>query len=225
MLSKIFVNSLIITVLCVACQPQQSFDMPQANVVATLQSYGTAHADSLVTLTSNMGTIQLKLYAQTPLHRANFLRLVQGGFYREGIFYRNVDGIAIQGGNAPKANLRPLYKIPMELTYVCFHKRGALAMASAEPSEWSSSSEFYIVGGKKYTDELLNEIEAQQKRKFTPQQRATYTQIGGYDAFDGKYTVIGEVVEGMDIVDKLTALKVYDTDKPVEKVKFSFVGQ
>jgi cyclophilin family peptidyl-prolyl cis-trans isomerase len=198
----------------------KKFEIPQDKVSSTLMAYAPQYApDERVTLKTSEGDITLKLYAETPLHRANFLHLCKNQYYNHGLFYRIADGLLIQGGNQPDIP-RLQYELPQEIQPAFYHKRGAIAMASDKPSQFSSATEFYIVGGRKYTQIALDEFQQELKKSFSKTQQEVYKTMGGDPRLDGNYTVFGEVEAGMEVVDKIAAKKVYQTDKPVQKITF-----
>ncbi|SIR09192.1 peptidylprolyl isomerase [Pontibacter lucknowensis] len=178
------------------------------NVVEVLTAYEKEHPDSLILISTRHGDIKLRLYPETPLHRANFVRLTKAGFYDQGEFYRVVKGFAVQGGDSDNRTMKQgAYKIPQEFNPNYIHKRGALAMArygdERNPEKESSSHNFYITLGEPRTLQELRAYEAQHNIKYTPQQIELYTTIGGEPALDQEYTVFGEVIEGMDVIDKI----------------------
>ncbi|WP_299987031.1 peptidylprolyl isomerase [uncultured Pontibacter sp.] len=178
------------------------------NVVEVLTAYEKEHPDSLILISTRHGDIKLRLYPETPLHRANFVRLTKAGFYDQGEFYRVVKGFAVQGGDSDNRTMKQgAYKIPQEFNPNYIHKRGALAMArygdERNPDKESSSHNFYITLGEPRTLQELRAYEAQHNMKYTPQQVELYTTIGGEPALDQEYTVFGEVIEGMDVIDKI----------------------
>ena len=178
------------------------------NVVEVLTAYEKEHPDSLILISTRHGDIKLRLYKETPLHRANFVRLTKAGFYDQGEFYRVVQGFAVQGGDSDNRTMKQGgYKIPQEFSPKYIHKRGALAMArygdERNPDKESSSHNFYITLGEPRTVQELRAYEAQHNIKYTPEQEKLYTTIGGEPALDQEYTVFGEVVEGMDVVEKI----------------------
>lgn len=140
-----------------------------------LTEYGKQNPENEVVIKTVGGDITIKLYAETPLHRANFIRLVKSNYYVSRKFYRIVYQTAIQGGGEYLDQLD--YLVPPEYHPELTHKRGAIAMArydEGNPEKASSPTEFYIV---------TNEIEAQK--------------------LNGNYVVFGEVIKGMDVIDKI----------------------
>ncbi|MCJ8167225.1 peptidylprolyl isomerase [Pontibacter sp. E15-1] len=189
------------------------------NAVEVLRAYGQKHPDSLVTIMTRHGTIKLRLYHDTPLHRANFIRLTKAGFYNEGEFYRVVKDFAVQGGDSDERKMRQgSYKIPQEFNPGHIHKRGALAMArygdERNPEKESSSHNFYIVTGKPVGLDELRAYEAQHNMQYTPEQIQTYLAVGGAPGLDTEYTVFGELVEGMDVVAQIEQEPVDGTNWP-----------
>src|SRR5690606_12788213 len=153
------------------------------NVVEVLIAYEKEHADSLVIISTRHGDIKLRLYPETPLHRANFVRLTKAGFYDQGEFYRVIKGFAVQGGDSDTRTMKNgAYKIPQEFNPKYIHKRGALAMArygdERNPEKESSSHNFYITLGEPRTVQELRAYEAQHNIKYTPEQIKLYTTIG-----------------------------------------------
>jgi len=187
--------------------------------VAELTNYGKQHPDSLAVISTRHGDIKVRLYKDTPLHRANFVRLTRAGFYDQGEFYRVVKGFAIQGGDSDNRTMsQGSYKIPQEFSPKYIHKRGALAMArygdERNPEKESSSHNFYIVLGEPVPEETLRAFEAQHNMQYTPEQLDIYKTIGGEPGLDTEYTVFGEVVAGMDVVEKIAQEPVDGTNWP-----------
>ena len=186
-----------------------------------------------VLIETTKGNITVVLYDDTPLHRDNFVKLAESGFYEGLLFHRVIKNFMIQGGDpmskdaAPNARLGngdPGYTIPAEIVYPKhFHKKGALAAArtgdNVNPERRSSGSQFYIVQGQPYTDMKLDQYEKALGRTFTTKERDAYATIGGTPHLDNQYTVFGEVVEGLGVVDKIAAVETGVADRPVEDVK------
>lgn len=194
------------------------------NVVAKLEEFGKNNPDSLAVIGTRHGDIKVRLYKETPLHRANFVRLAKAGFYDQGEFYRVVKGFAVQGGDSDERTMKQgAYKIPQEFNPKYIHKRGALAMArygdDRNPEKESSSHNFYIVTGESLDKEQLLAFEQKHGIDYTPEQEKIYLSIGGEPGLDTEYTVFGEVVEGMDVVEKIEQEPVDASEWPRQVVK------
>lgn len=181
---------------------------------------------------TSMGDITIALYDNTPLHKENFLKLVKSDYYNDILFHRIIQGFMIQTGDpdskgAPAGKMLgsggPDYTIPAEFRKENYHKRGAVAAArqgdQVNPTKASSGSQFYIVDGKKFTQAELSQITMSYGTTFTKEQIEVYTTIGGAPFLDMQYTVFGEVVEGMDVVDKIAAQKKDRFDRPFNDIK------
>jgi cyclophilin family peptidyl-prolyl cis-trans isomerase len=209
----------ILSTALIGCdKKKESIEITRENLTEVLTAYGKANPENEVTIQTEMGTIKLKLYDETPLHRANFIKLIKEGTYENASFYRIFYQFMIQGGIFP--NELP-YTIPAEFNTKYIHKKGALSMAQSEdnnPNRESSSSEFFIVHGSTYMGYQVENDEQNFKLELTPEQKQIYQTQGGYMSLDQQYTVFGEVTEGLDVVDKIASEKVYDGDKPVKKI-------
>jgi cyclophilin family peptidyl-prolyl cis-trans isomerase len=189
-----------------------------------------------VEMITTQGNIILRLYDSTPLHRDNFLRLVKSHYYDGVLFHRVIKNFMIQGGDPDSKTAKagqalgeggPSYTIPAEFHETLFHKKGALAAAregdKVNPEKRSSGSQFYIVQGKKFTDGALDTLEIMRMkgRKIPLAHREVYKTQGGTPHLDGNYTVFGEVVKGLDIVDKIAsaATSKDPADRPVADVR------
>ena len=181
-------------------------------------------SESVVDIITSMGNIKIKLYNETPLHRDNFLRLAESGALNGSVFHRVIKGFMIQGGGKPGTNGAGSIgaTIPAEILPEFIHKKGALCAArmgdQVNPKKESSGSQFYIVHGRVHTEGDLNAMEPRMKRKFTENQRSVYTTMGGAPHLDGDYTVFGEVLEGLDVVDKIAGVATNRTvpNAPIE---------
>ena len=239
----------------------------------------TNKEENLYKIETSYGDITIRLYEETPKHTENFEKLVKKGFYEDLLFHRVIEGFMIQGGDpvskdAPKGTLLGEedagYTLPAEFNDSLFHKKGIIAAAregdQVNPEKRSSSSQFYIVQGKVFTneelDKLENRINASTKKRATqkyiqqatvegmeenkeidyevliPQaeayaqhymdsvgyykipefKREAYRTIGGTPRLDGNYTVFGEVVEGMEVIDKIASIDTDENDRPVNDV-------
>ncbi|MES2429972.1 MAG: peptidylprolyl isomerase [Bacteroidota bacterium] len=183
-----------------------------------------------VKITTDSGVIIVRLYDSTPLHRDNFVKLVKEGFYDSLIFHRVIQDFMIQGGdplskNAPSGTALgmgggDMQRIPAEFRPSLIHKKGALAAArDNNPERASSACQFYLVQGKKYSNEELSGLEAQMGIKYTPAQRNIYTTIGGTPFLDMNYTVFGEIESGLNVIDKIAKVSKDPGDRPLIDVR------
>lgn len=188
----------------------------------------------LVSLETSFGTMTIRLYDNTPQHRDNFIKLAEEGFYKDLLFHRVINGFMIQGGDpnsrgaGPDAQLGsggPSYTIPAEFNKELIHKKGALAAArtgdQVNPQKRSSGSQFYIVQGSIQTESGLTRVEDMKGFKYTDEQKKIYMSIGGTPFLDQDYTVFGEVIEGIDVIDKIASVRTARADKPMEDVKMN----
>ena len=188
----------------------------------TCSAQKATEKETVVVIKTSMGTIKAKLYNDTPLHRDNFLKLVNEGCYNGSPFHRVINQFMIQGGQNADGRLDPGYTVPAEFKDNHFHKKGALAAArqgdQVNPKKASSGSQFYIVQGKVYDDKALDMLEGRMGKVFSAKERQAYKTVGGTPFLDGEYTVYGEVTEGLEVVDKIAAVKTGRMDVPVEPV-------
>ena len=191
----------------------------------------------LVEVRTDMGRMVVALYNETPEHRDNFLKLVQEGFYDSLLFHRVIPGFMVQGGDpesrsaAPGqmlGNGGPGYTVPAEIVPGLVHTKGALAAArqgdQVNPEKRSSGSQFYLVQGKPFQPNELDMVAQRASRHGTPvtyseEQKETYATEGGAPHLDGSYTVFGEVIEGLDVIDRIAAVQRDGRDRPVSDVR------
>jgi len=181
-----------------------------------------------VVIETEYGKIVMMLYDNTPKHRDNMIKLANEHYYDSTLWHRVIPQFVIQGGDpaskhAAKGQLLgdgeygP--RIPAEINDSDYHKRGAVGMArDNNPDKMSSGCQFYIVTGKLWTDKELDMIEMRLGRKLSATQRETYKTKGGTPHLDGGYTVFGEVIEGMDIVDKISNVARDHNDRPEQDI-------
>jgi peptidyl-prolyl cis-trans isomerase B (cyclophilin B) len=178
-----------------------------------------------VLIHTDLGDIKVALYNDTPKHRDNFIKLAKQGFYSGSVFHRVIKGFMIQGGGPPAGVPEMSDRVPAEFVPAHIHKKGALAAArqgdQVNPKKESSGSQFYIVQGSPVTAQQLDQYDRKRTVKYTPEQRTTYTTNGGTPFLDGDYTVFGEVVEGLDVVDKIAAVQTAAGDRPVKEIKMT----
>ncbi len=232
--------------------------------------------DTLILIETSFGNMKIKLYDKTPKHKVNFIKLAKQGFYNDLLFHRVINSFMIQGGdpdskNAPAGKILgnggPGYKIDAEFNDSLFHKKGVIAAAregdNVNPKKKSSGSQFYIVQGRTFTDNELNNLEEQisagnyinshpEIQKLVSQYRMTgnkdafdklleeiktksdykpvkipefkrkiYKTVGGTPHLDNNYTVFGEVIEGLDVIDKIASVKTDKNDRPIKDIKMT----
>jgi cyclophilin family peptidyl-prolyl cis-trans isomerase len=188
---------------------------------------------TIVVLNTTEGDIRIKLYNETPLHRDNFIKLVKEEYYDGVLFHRVIQNFMIQTGdpNSKNANAGqslgdggPGYTIPAEFVPSLFHKKGALAAArqgdQVNPRKESSGSQFYIVQGQVLNvDQLDALVRANKHIPFTEEEKAAYTTIGGTPHLDQNYTVFGEVIEGLDVLDKIASVETDQRNRPLSDIR------
>src|SRR6266446_8837153 len=181
-----------------------------------------------VMLTTGYGTMVLRLYNKTPLHRDNFVKLVKQHFFDSLLFHRVIKDFMIQGGDPESKHARQgeqlgqgslKYTIPAEFDTALFHKKGALAAAreadADNPKKSSNSTQFYIVEGKTFTDSEMDKMEDKLKIKIPENHRRIYRTIGGTPFLDMNYTVFGEVISGFEVIDKIAGVPKDDNNRPL----------
>jgi cyclophilin family peptidyl-prolyl cis-trans isomerase len=183
-----------------------------------------------IKITTDSGVIMVRLSDSTPLHRDNFVKLVKQGFYDSLIFHRIISQFMIQGGDPESKNAAAgamlgngggdMQRIPAEIKPSLYHKRGVLAAArDGNPEKASSACQFYIVQGKKFTDQELDIAETRIGRKYSITERMVYKSIGGTPWLDGNYTVFGEVESGIEVVDKIASVPKDGNDRPLGDIR------
>lgn len=191
------------------------------------------------TMITTQGDIRLTLFNDTPIHRDNFAKLVQEGFYNDLLFHRVIEGFVIQAGNGRTrsvsdsvSNENPQrvtytgdnldYTIPPEIQPHYFHKKGVLATArmgdDVNPGRNSSGTQFYIVLGKVQSDSTLQvaatQIAERGGEPLTSEREEIYKTEGGTPRLDGSYTIFGEVIGGMEVAEKINQTPTDATDRP-----------
>ena len=239
--------------------------------------------DFLVTIKTDVGEMKAILYDETPQHKANFLKLINEGYYDSLLFHRVMQGFMIQGGDPNSKNAEagarlgsgsPGYTIPAEFKPQFFHHKGALSAARSpdqvNPEKASSGSQFFIVQGVVQSREaleandqgliiqafrkLLTEqpqhalaLEYQETMTNNPQDNAAiqakvdstltrlteatgmtfkipedriekYSSVGGYPPLDENYTVFGEVIQGLEIIDQIATYSVDPANRPLQDI-------
>jgi len=186
--------------------------------------------ETYVLIETNMGSMKVLLYNSTPKHRDNFVELAEKGFYNDLLFHRVIKDFMVQGGDpeskdAPVSKMLgqggPGYQIDAEIG--ALHYKGALSAArlpdGANPEKKSSGSQFFIVQGYQVQDQELDQWAQRKGLTYTPEQKKIYRELGGYPFLDGDYTVFGEVIDGLDVIDKISATQTGPGDRPVQDIK------
>lgn len=206
----------------------ESLDWPNnENSDQFLLAYGEKNQETEVVLSTRLGDIKIKLFKDTPFHRANFLFNIKRGLYKNTIFYRVIPQFMVQGGNSDddetkaKRSLNGSFYIPNETNNAHFHKRGAVAMTMTyenNPNRRSAQYSFYIVTGKKFDADLLAATEKEYGIQLNQEQKAYYISEGGTPHLDGIHTVFGEVTEGMEVVEAISQEQTDSGDWPVNDI-------
>jgi len=172
----------------------------------------------LVEIQTNYGSMLVELFDETPKHRDNFFKLAEEGFYEDLLFHRVISGFMIQGGdpnsrgaaqNIPLGSGGPGYQIDAEIQENIVHIKGALAAArtgdALNPEKKSSGSQFYIVHGRPVDKNTLTSIEMRNGMTYTDYEKSLYNGKKGTPNLDRKYTLFGQVIEGMEVIDKIAS--------------------
>ena len=199
-------------------------------VFLSLNALAAKPKHQFVRISTDKGSCVVLLYNQTPLHRDNFVKITQEGKLSETLFHRVIKGFMIQGGDPDSKTAKPGqalgdgdwgYTVPAEFRDSLFHKKGVIAAARDDnPTKASSACQFYLAQGKVFTDEQLDLLEQNRlKRKIPIWQREVYKTLGGIPHLDQNYTVFGEVVQGIEMIDTIAAVKTGAADRPVDDVR------
>jgi peptidyl-prolyl cis-trans isomerase B (cyclophilin B) len=197
------------------------------NVTEKLLKYGKENPETILEIYTTKGKLKIRLFNDTPLHRANFVMMAKKGFYEGSVFTRVVKNFMAQGGGtyndeqvAVKQQIGS-YTIPNEISKKRFHKKGAVGAARsylANPDKRSDPYAFYLVEGTTYTESALDHYEYENKYKYSSTQRDYYKTNTGAAHIDGEHTVFGEIIEGFNVVPKLTNVKTDSRDWPNDDI-------
>lgn len=222
--------SLFVAIFAFGC----SNKVADKNIATEPKEEETKEKTTMVIISTDLGEMKAVLYNETPLHKENFIKLAKEGYFDGCLFHRVIDGFMIQGGDPDSKAAKPGqmlgqggpgYTIPAEFKQELIHKKGALAAArmadQVNPQKASSGSQFYIAQGKSYTENELNMLSSRMGKAFNKQQMEAYTTVGGVPFLDYEYTVFGEVVEGLEVIDKIAAVEKDRRDRPVQDIKMT----
>ncbi len=186
-----------------------------------------------IEIKTTYGNMVVKLYNETPKHRDNMLALAKAHYYDSTMFFRVIKDFMMQGGSCDSRNAAPNimlgncdsnYTVPAEIIPGIYHKKGAICAArDNNPAKASSGTQFYIAQGKKYTEAELKAYALRRNITLTAEQLTLYTNIGGIPHLDGEYTVYGEVVEGLNVIDSICNSPTNPrlNDRPLRDAKMS----
>jgi len=204
------------------------------NRKAITGSDGMLKQNAFVLMETTEGNMKLELFADVPKHSSNFMKLVDQGFYNGLLFHRVIPQFMIQGGD-PDSKTAPAgktlgngdigYKVDAEFKSKYYHRKGALAAArDNNPQKASSGCQFYIVQGKTWKDSDLNNFEQKNGQVYGEIKRGVYKKDGGTPHLDGSYTVFGQLVEGWDVLEKISLLQRDGSNRPLEDVRITKVS-
>jgi cyclophilin family peptidyl-prolyl cis-trans isomerase len=223
---KILTLFAVLSLIFVGCKSNKNSQTVE-NTDTTMKE----EKQTTILISTPYGDMKAILYNQTPQHRDNFIKIIKDGVLDSTLFHRVIQGFMIQGGDptsktAKKGQMLGSgdlgYRVPAEFNSNLIHKKGALAAArDMNPQKASSACQFYICQGKVYTMAELNNFEMRMNRTFTELQRQTYTTGGGVPFLDGDYTVFGQVIEGLDVIDSIAKVKTDRNDRPLEDIRMT----
>ena len=236
-MKKVIYSCIILSIIALASCSSPKKVKTEENSATTGTTEQTSQNNNTQKMTkvlfkTSFGDITVALYDDTPQHKANFIKLVNDKFYDGVLFHRIIKGFMIQGGDPNSKTAKAGqqlgdgdvgYTIPAEFVPAHYHKRGALAAAresdQVNPQKASSGCQFYIVDGTVYDNDKMTMIAQRTGKTFTPEQVQAYTTVGGAPWLDGDYTVFGEVIKGMEVVDKIADQQKDRNDRPLEDIK------
>lgn len=197
------------------------------NSVAFLTKYGQENKETVIRLSCDYGDIDIKLYTNTPIHRANMIYLTKQGYFDLTQFYRVSKNFVDQAGNSDEWDCQLKraeiggYTLPSEFNTQNIHKYGSVAMArryDKNPKKRSSAFEFYISLGRARTKAEVRAHEREFGTSYSPEQYKIYMDIGGNPFLDMEHTVIGEVIKGMDVAEELNKVEVDGREWPLTEI-------
>ncbi len=207
--------------------PPDKKKITSENARAFLKKYARKHPEDEVLISTSFGDIRIRLYKNTPLHRANFLYLTRQGYFDGTWFYRVSEGHVIQAGNTDSQqtinsrNAIGDFLVPSEIVANNYHKSGAVAAArsySSNPQKNSDPFEFYIVLGNAYSRAELKLLAEKHDLDLSQEQLEFYNNRPGAPHLDGQHTVFGEVISGMDVVEEISRVRVDEGEWPLHNI-------
>jgi peptidyl-prolyl cis-trans isomerase B (cyclophilin B) len=209
--------------------PKKSVTINKDSVKTTITTPVKMDTSKYVIISTEYGDIKIKLYDETPLHRDNFVKLAKEGFFDSTLFHRIIPQFMIQGGdpNSKTATAGQRlgmgdvgYRVPAEFNKNLIHKKGVLAAArDGNPQKASSGCQFYITQGRTYSDAELQQFTSRKGNIWTEEQKTIYKTIGGTPMLDQDYTVFGEVVSGLEVIDKIIVEPRDPSDRPYKDIR------
>lgn len=217
-------------------QKNAAKELVELNNTPTAEQKRNAKIKRIV-ISTTLGDIHIRLFNNMPQYRDNFVKLIKEGFYNQLLFHRVIEDFVIQSGAADSRDAAwddivgwkgPGYTLPAHINPKYYHKRGMIGSPrmpnDVNTDKRSDGGQFYIVQGRKYNDYELDEIEKENNIKFTSSQRKTYKTTGGAPTLDGEYTIFGQVVSGMDIVDNIAKEKVNNEWRPIKNIRIKKIS-
>lgn len=216
------VGALVVCLSCIQRSAAQSAVSTEHSAAAGDVTSGGTEKFDYYQISTELGSMVIRLSNKTPLHRDNFKKLVAEKVLDGTTFHRIIEGFMIQGGDpwskddnpANDGNGSPGYSIPAEFDSTLFHTYGAVAAArqpdQVNPAKESNGSQFYIVQGRPFGEAQLYQMQTMKARQkpgfhYPDSIRAIYVNKGGAPQLDGDYTVFGHLVEGFDVLAKIAA--------------------
>lgn len=212
-------------------KPAQAIPLERISQADKAEAIANSHIKGLL-IETDLGNIKIRLFNETPAYRDNFIKLVHEHYFDSLLIHRVIKGFCIQSGAADTRYAGkddvvgwkgPGYTLPAHIVPGFFHKRGMIGSPrkpdTKNAKRRSDGSQFYIVTGRVYSDAELNEIEKENGIKFTAEQRRIYKIEGGAPHIDGTYTIFGEVLEGVDVADRISKVSIGNEFRPLEDIR------